>query len=89
MNQDKNIFANHIELDQFKDTPGDYIIIGDTEKYKDCLIYTCGTFDNAKRVLHRMLENPKDEDKRVMETHYNIRIEAVPKHDCWWHVNCD
>ena len=76
-------------MNKDKDTAGDYVIIGDTVQYKDCLIYTCGTFDNAVRVLSRMLEDPTDGDKRVMQTHYNIRIKMVPERDCWWHRNCD
>lgn len=63
----------------------EYIIVGDTEKYGTCLIYTCGTNkEHAEKVLERMLNNPDAEDKRVMETHSNIRINDVAEKDQWW-----
>ena len=67
----------------------DYIIVGDTEEYDECLIYVCGTPDNAENVLHRMLINPTDDDKRELQRHHNLRIKEVPARDCWWHGNCD
>lgn len=68
---------------------GDFIIIGDTERYKDCLIYVCGTEDNAHKVLHNMLTSPTDDDKEVMATHGNLRIKEVTEENCWWHGNLD
>ena len=68
---------------------GDYIIIGDTKDYKDCLIYVCGTRDNAKRVLDRMLNDPEERDKEILKTHSNLRIKLVPDQDCWWYYGCD
>ena len=68
---------------------GDYIIIGDTKDYKDCLVRVCGTLDKAQEALHRMLTNPTDHDKLLMNGHSNLRIEFVPEEDCWWHGNCD
>ena len=67
----------------------DYVIVGDTEQYKGCLVCVCGTPDNAEKVLHRMLTNPNDNDKKLMQDHHNFRIEEVPEKDCWWHGNCD
>lgn len=67
----------------------DHVIVGDTEYYNGCLVYVCGTLDNARKVLHRMLTNPTDDDKRELQRHRNLRIEEVPARDCWWHGNCD
>lgn len=68
----------------------EYVITGDTEKYKDCLIYVIGeSFDRAKEILNRMLNNPTENDKRVMNGAFNLRIEEVDKKDCWWNGNCD
>ena len=68
---------------------GDYVIVGDTKNYKGCLVCVCFTAENAEKVLHRMLTNPNEDDKRRMKDHTNLRIERVPKEDCWWHGNCD
>lgn len=68
---------------------GDYIIIGDTKDYKDCLIYVCGPYDNAEKVLHRMLTEPDENDKRLMQDHTNLRIKFEPEQDCWWKYGCD
>ena len=68
----------------------DYVIAVDTKKYKGCLVYVCGpSFERAQEILHRMLNNPNDNDKAVMKDLYNFRIEEVPAEDCWWHSNCD
>lgn len=67
----------------------DHVIVGDTAEYSGCLIYVCGTLARAQEVLHRMLTNPNDNDKREIQRHYNFRIEEVPEEDCWWHGNCD
>lgn len=68
----------------------DYIIIGDTKNYKNCLVYVCGTdLEYAEEVLNGMLNNPTEQDKKIIETHSNLRIAAVPVQDCWWRGNCD
>ena len=62
-----------------------YIIVGDTEKFGECLIYTInGGRDLAEEVLNRMLTSPDEEDKRVMQTHRNLRIKETKKEDEWW-----
>jgi len=69
---------------------GDYVIVGDTAQYSGCLVYVCGTsLECANQVLLRMLNNPTDNDKMLMRTHSNLRIERVEEKDCWWHGNCD
>ena len=68
----------------------EFIIIGDTAKYKGCLIYTCGvTRLWAEQVLHRMLTNPTERDKEILQTHSNLRIKEVPGEDCWWNGKLD
>lgn len=63
----------------------EYVIVGDTEKYNGCLIYTVGiSFEKAEQTLNRMLNNPTENDKRVMKGHVNFRIEEADKGDCWW-----
>jgi hypothetical protein len=63
----------------------EYIIVGDTDKYKDCLIYTCGkSLEHARNVLDQMLNNPDENDLKSMEGHYNIRIKEVQSKDGWW-----
>ena len=68
----------------------EYVIVGDTEKYKGCLVYVCGiSEDRAKEVLDRMINNPTENDKTVSNGHINLRIEKVPKEDCWWNGYLD
>lgn len=61
-----------------------YIIAGDTDKYKDCLICTCSNRKSAENTLNRMLTNPTERDKRLIKGHENLRIEEVPDKECWW-----
>ena len=69
---------------------GEYIITGDTEQFKSCLVCLCGkSLDNAKQILNRMLNNPTSSDKRIMNGLTNFKIEKVDEKDCWWKDNCD
>ena len=68
---------------------GDYIIIGDTDRYNDCLVCVAGTIERANEVLNRMLNNPTEHDKRMMSGHTNFRIKFVEEKYCWWNDNCD
>lgn len=68
----------------------EFIIVGDTEEFDDCLIYTCGRDrDRAELVLNRIINNPTENDKRVCEGHKNFRIKEVNSKNCWWNYNCD
>jgi hypothetical protein len=63
----------------------EYLIVGDTKNYKDCLIYRCGNNQEyAEKVLNRLLNNPNDNDKFVLKGHFNIRLKEVDSSDCWW-----
>ena len=68
---------------------GDYVIVGDTERYKDCLVCIGGAYENAEKALNRMLNNPTENDRKLMTGHTNFRIKYVSVKDCWWHGNCD
>lgn len=62
----------------------EYVIVGDTKEYEGCLVCICGTKENAEECLHRMLTNPNDNDKKLIEGHTNLRIDTVKDDDCWW-----
>jgi hypothetical protein len=62
----------------------EYIIIGDTKDYSECLVCVCGSKEYAEEVLQRMLNNPNENDKALIEGHTNLRIKAVEEKDCWW-----
>ena len=65
---------------------GDYVIMGDTERFTSCLVAIAGkTYQDAEKVLNRMLNNPNEVDKRLMQRHTNFRIEFVEEGKCWWH----
>lgn len=68
----------------------EYVIIGDTEKYDDCLVYAIGeSLERAKEILNRILTNPTENDKHISNGMSNLRIEKVGKKDCWWNGHCD
>ena len=68
----------------------EYIIVGDTEKHSDCLIYVCGkNFAYAENILDRMINSPTYNDKKISVEHKNLRIETVEDKDCWWRFECD
>ena len=68
----------------------EYIIVGDTENYKDCLIVVCGANEeHAETVLKRITENPTNNDKLLIRGHTNIRIEEVTPENCWWNDTLD
>lgn len=63
----------------------DYIIVGDTERFDDCLICVAGkTKESAEETLNRMMTNPTENDKRLMFGHRNLRIKEVPAEKYWW-----
>lgn len=56
----------------------EYIIVGDTAEYKECLVYTCGkSKERAKEVLSRMLTNPNENDKLVMRGMFNLSSQEI------------
>ena len=63
----------------------EHIIVGDTKKFKHCLITVIrGDRKKAEERLEQMLNAPTENDKRLMEKHFNLRIEAVEEKDQWW-----
>ena len=68
----------------------EYIIVGDTERYKDCLVCPCGvSLVRAKEILDRMINNPTENDKAITKGHTNLRIKEVPEESCWWNDSLD
>ena len=69
---------------------GEYIIVGDTERYNDCLVCVAGkNYEHAESTFNRMLNNPTENDKRLMLGHTNFRIEFVEEKYCWWNHYSD
>lgn len=63
----------------------EYIIVGDTENYKECLVCLAGwDKDNAEERLNQMLTNPTENDRALMKGHSNFKVVAVESKDCWW-----
>lgn len=61
----------------------EYIIIGDTKEYMNCLVYTCGTKrETAEKTLAKILANPKADE--TLARHSNFRIKEVEEKDQWW-----
>lgn len=53
----------------------DYVIVGDTGDYKDCLVMVCGkSYENAKKTLEEL--------KQTDDRHSNLRIEQTD--NGWW-----
>lgn len=63
---------------------GEWIIVGDTEKYTECLVRPCGTKADAEKELQRMLTAPDSHDKHLMEGMFNFKVVEVPLESCWW-----
>ncbi len=68
----------------------EYIIVGDTERYDECLIYTgFKTRESAEQVVQRMLNDPTENDKSIAKGHTNLRVKEVKLEDCWWYSYTD
>lgn len=66
---------------------GEWIIIGDTDKHKDCLVCRCGTDEKyAASVLNRITNYPTEDDLLMINEHTNLRIKFSENKDCWWKV---
>lgn len=68
----------------------EYIIKGDTPEFSNCLVYVCSkSVEVTKEHLHRMLNNPNENDMKLIRNMTNLKIEEVEDKDCWWNFNCD
>lgn len=66
----------------------EWVIVGDTDKYKDCLILCgCTTWEMACKVLNKVLTSPQYEQER--NEYKNIHIAEVAAKDCWWRDGVD
>lgn len=67
-----------------------YLIKGDVGTYNNCLIYVCGnSLELAQQCLERMLNNPTENDKKLIQGAKNLRIEEASEKKCWWEINDD
>ena len=65
----------------------DYVINGEVCR---CLVALAGvTMEHAEEVLDRMVNNPTENDKRLIKTGKNLEIEYLEGIDCWWRYGCD
>lgn len=63
----------------------EYVIVGDTHTYTDCLVYVCGANkDRAEQILKRMNESPTENDIKVIGECTNLKIKKVENKNCWW-----
>ena len=63
----------------------EYIIVGDTEEFDECLVALCGTdFEKAKEALDKMINDPDEHAKELSKGHKNLRLKEVKSADCWW-----
>ena len=63
----------------------EYNIVGDTEDFEECLIYTCGSdLEKAEEYLDRIINDPTDNDIKATEGMTNLRIKEVSERDQWW-----
>lgn len=66
-------------------TMTEYIIVGDTKDYAECLVYVCGGDRSvAEEYLQRILTNPTDTDKKITEGMTNLRVVEAPEKEQWW-----
>ena len=65
----------------------DYVINGEVCR---CLVALAGvTMEHAEEVLDRMVNNPTENDKRLIKSGKNLEIEYLEGKDCWWRYGCD
>lgn len=56
-----------------------FVIVGDIDGSVGCLMRVCkGDKDLAEKTLGEIISTPSYRDYK------NIRIEEIPKKDCWW-----
>ena len=72
---------------------GEYIITAEYDingKPARCLVACAGiTLEHAEEALNRMVNNPTENDKRLIKTGKNLEIEYLEDKDCWWRYGCD
>lgn len=57
----------------------EYIIVGDTAEYKECLVYVGGrTMEQAKEMLEKAKQDAHFAD------HSNFQIKETESKDNWW-----
>lgn len=62
-----------------------YIIVGDTERYKECLIKVCsGDKVQAQKSLVKFLSGETEQDRKDLAKHTNIHLMHTDREDEWW-----
>lgn len=63
----------------------EYIIVGDTERFKDCLVTVVkGDMQRAEERLEQMLTAPTPNDKILIGDCKNLRIKESKPKEAWW-----
>lgn len=72
---------------------GEYIITAEYDifgKNERCLVARAGiTLEHAEEVLYRMINNPTENDKRLIRNGKNLEVEFLEERYCWWNDGCD
>ena len=62
-----------------------YVIVGDTERFKDCLVAACiGSKEDAEKSLEQLLNSEDAEDKKIVSEYTNLRLKETRREDSWW-----
>lgn len=62
-----------------------YVIVGDTEKIKGCLVCPIGEEkEKAEKRLKQIISNPSENDEKLIKGHSNLRIGSIKSYDAWW-----
>ena len=66
----------------------EYIIVGDTKKFKNCLALVCG---RDKRIAEEQLEKCKTDPQYIgiAKEYTNLRVKEVAEGECWWNNRLD
>ena len=63
----------------------EYIIVGDTERFNDCLVTVVkGDMQRAEERLEQMLTAPTPNDKILIGNCKNLRIKESAPEKAWW-----
>lgn len=61
-----------------------WIVVGDTPKYKDCLVMVTHSEDSAKKLAQQFNEDAEFRAKHRVEDHTNFRPKETEAKDEWW-----
>lgn len=64
-----------------------YVIVGDTEQYKECLVIALKgnwTKEQAEARLQKLLASTDKMDKKAIAGHTNLKVKSVEAKKEWW-----